>query len=354
MENKNILSQAREPMSRRNFLRLSGLAGLGLASVGFVPPAAEAVNFNRNMKKVSNTKLAMGTVVSMTLIHPSRDEAQEAMALAFEEINRLTSVLSRFDDTTAVSILNRKGKLEDIPGEVAYVVARALDHHRISGGAFDITVKPVIDLFRKKYTRGRLAPPDKSELENALRLVGSNGIQLKGRSIRFNKPGMGITLDGIAKGYIVDRASEILSAYKIENHLINAGGDIRSRGSRQQTKPWTIAIQDPRKNKQYPDVIHMTDGAIATSGNYEVYFDREKMFHHIVDPRTGMSPLSDASVSVMAQTATDADALSTSVFVMDPLDGVRFIDSIPGCECLVVTRTGKLFMSGGWRKNAAT
>ena len=194
-----------------------------------------------------------------------------------------------------------------------------------------------------------MTPPDKSELEGALKLVGSDGVQLKGRSIRFKKPGMGITLDGIAKGYIVDRASEVLAGYKIENHLINAGGDIRSRGPGQGTRPWTVTIQDPYKKKQYPDIIHMTNGAVATSGNYEIYFDREKMFHHIVDPRTGMSPVSDASVSVMAQTAIDADALSTSVFVMDPMQGVRFINSISGCECLVMTRTGKLFRSKGWK-----
>jgi thiamine biosynthesis lipoprotein len=93
----------------------------------------------------------------------------------------------------------------------------------------------------------------------------------------------------------------------------------------------------------------MTSGAIATSGNYEVYFDREKMFHHIVNPKTGMSPDLSASVSVLADTAMNADALSTSVFVMKPAAGIRLIDSIPSCECLVVSRTGKMFKSPGWK-----
>ena len=158
MENKNILSQTRESMSRRTFLRLSGLAGLGLASAGIIPPAAEAVSFNRKMQKVSNTKLAMGTVVSMTLIHPSRDEAQEAMSLAFEKIDRLTRVLSRFDETTAVSILNRKGSLNDIPVEVSQVVARSLDHHRISRGAFDISVQTGNRSLQEKVCTGQYDP----------------------------------------------------------------------------------------------------------------------------------------------------------------------------------------------------
>jgi len=93
----------------------------------------------------------------------------------------------------------------------------------------------------------------------------------------------------------------------------------------------------------------MTNGAIATSGNYEVYFDREKMFHHIVNPKTGMSPDMSASVSVLADTAMNADALSTSVFVMKPAAGIRFIDSIPSCECLVISRTGKMLKSPGWK-----
>jgi thiamine biosynthesis lipoprotein len=160
---------------------------------------------------------------------------------------------------------------------------------------------------------------------------------------------MAITLDGIAKGYIVDQAAALLAKNNINNFLINAGGDIRTKGQRQDRKPWAIAIQDPHKKKQYPDIIQMSDGAVATSGNYEVYFDQEKMFHHIVNPRTGMSPHADASVSVIAPTTMEADALSTSVFVMEPMEGIRFIDSLPRYECLILSTTGKMKKSKGWK-----
>jgi thiamine biosynthesis lipoprotein len=163
---------------------------------------------------------------------------------------------------------------------------------------------------------------------------------------------MGITLDGIAKGYIVDRAAEVLSKNGIKNYLVNAGGDIRTAGVRSDKKAWTIAIQDPKKKRQYPDIVHLGNGAIATSGNYEVYFDREKMFHHIVDPRTGRSPRLTTSVSVRARTAMDADALSTSVFVMTPDGGTRFIDSLSSCECLVIDKKGRMFRSSGWKGQA--
>ncbi len=352
MEKHHTLMEPYETLNRRSFLKLSGLLGLGVTSVGILPVGAETIRFNKKTFKVSETRSAMGTYVSMTLFDPSRDKAQEAMGRAFEEIERLTALMSRFDHATAVAQLNKDGCLNDVPPEVTEVVAAALDYHKISHGTFDISVKPIIDLFQKTFMEKKMMMPGYVELEETLRLVDSSGIAVSGRTIRFKKPGMGITLDGIAKGYIVDRASGVLSGHRIRNHLINAGGDIRTCGENRGKKPWTVAIQDPQKKRQYPDIIHMTRGAIATSGNYEVYFDQEKMFCHIVDPRTGMSPDVSSSVSVLADTAMSADALSTSVFVMKPATGVRFIESIPGRECLVVSRTGETFRSSGWHRTA--
>jgi thiamine biosynthesis lipoprotein len=288
----------------------------------------------------------------MTLLHPSRDRAEEAMGRAFDEIERLTKLMNRFDEATAIAQLNKDGYLEDLPSEILHVLGNALRYHSLSQGAFDITVKPVVDLFKEKLGGKEGAIPDKKEMDGVLNLVGSGMIRLEGREVRFEKPGMGITLDGIAKGYIVDKASELLGRYGIENHLINAGGDIRTRGVKGEGKPWTVAIQDPFKTRNYPDLIHMRDGAVATSGNYEIYFDREKMFHHIVDPGTGLSPQLSASVSVLAPEALEADALSTTVFVMEPVQGRTFINALPNRECLIVTKDGSLEQSVGWRSAA--
>ena len=112
------------------------------------------------------------------------------------------------------------------------------------------------------------------------------------------------------------------------------------------------AIQDPLKRKSYPDVVQMKDGAIATSGNYEVYFDQEKMFHHIVDPKTGFSPHLSTSVSIMASTTMEADALSTSVFVMGPEQGTRFINALSTCQSLIISKNGTLSKSKGWKSAA--
>jgi thiamine biosynthesis lipoprotein len=333
--------------NRRSFIKLSGLLGLSLASTCLIPASVEAVKFNRKMYKVSKTSLSMGTYVSMTLIHTSKDAAEEALANAFKEIDRLTQIMTRFDSSAAVAQLNKKGFLQDVPPEVYDIVAKSLNYYHISNGNFDISVKPVVDLLATALKGDKNSLSEK-KLKEAMLLVGANGVELKGRAIRFKKHGMGITLDGIAKGYIVDKASDVLNKHQIKNHLINAGGDIKAQGTNANRGPWTIAIQDPQKKKQFPDIIRMTNGAIATSGNYEVYFDREKMFHHIVNPKTGISPTLDTSVSVVAKTTMDADALSTSVFVVNPSSGARFIESLPGRECLILDRSGKAFKSKGW------
>jgi thiamine biosynthesis lipoprotein len=323
-----------------------------MASAGIIPVSAEAVKFNRKLHKVSETRLAMGTFVSMTLIHPNRDQAEETMGMAFHEIHRLTGLLNRFDDKTAVAQLNKDGYLNDIPSEMTEVVVGALHYYRISQGAFDITVKPLVDLFEEKLGGKNQVLPTRNEMKQALELVGSQKIQLGKGKIVFQKPGMGITLDGIAKGFVVDRVSQFLSEHKIENHLINAGGDIRTKGAKEDNRPWTVAIEDPSKRKNYPDIIQMRDGAVATSGNYEIFYDREKMFHHIVDPSSGLSPDSKNSVSVRAETTMEADALSTSVFVMNPAKGIEFMNALPRCEGLVVAKDGTLLKSRGWKSAA--
>ncbi len=164
---------------------------------------------------------------------------------------------------------------------------------------------------------------------------------------------MAITLDGIAKGYIVDAIAGVLGRHKLDNYLINAGGDIRTSGTKEERRPWTVAVQNPTKDGSYPDTIHLTDGAVATSGSYEIYFDRDRLVHHIVSATTGRSPNECASVSVVAPSTMAADALATTVFVMGPAQGVRFVDELPDCECLIIDRDGQQVRSRGWRSAPA-
>lgn len=331
-----------------HFLKLSGLLGIGVASTAVLPvEKAEAFLFNKDEYKVSNTRLAMGTFVAMTAIHPSRDQAQEAMEKAFAEIDRLNKMLTHYESVSPVGSLNGKGRLEDAPQEMLDLVARSYYYNHQTGGAFDITVKPLIDLYKNSFAANH--KPSDAEIEKSPKLVGFNRMRVQGRNIEFGSSDMGITLDGIAKGYIVDRASEVLRAHGVKNHLINAGGDIRTSGTAAKGKAWTVAVQDPAKSKEYPDIVTMKDGAIATSGNYEIYYDKEKLFHHIIDSNTGHSPQLSTSVTVVASSVMDADALATSVFVMAPEQGIRFIEGQPECECFIIGKNSKFFRSSGWQ-----
>jgi len=341
-------------MKRRDFLKISGMFGLGLATFPVGIRSAEAVKFDKNLYKVSRSRTGMGTMVSITTFNPSKDHAEESIALAFEEIERLTKIMSRFDSDSPVALLNRDGFCNNVPPELSFVIKKSLQYHQISNGFFDITVKPVLDLLAQSFKDQKKAIQNKEKIVELLQLVNAKLISLHGNGISFKKDGMGITLDGIAKGFIVDKAIEKLMKQGIKHALINAGGDIRTIGDKGNNRPWKIAIEDPLKKKNYPDIVAITNRSIATSGNYEVFFDKEKIFHHIVNPKTGVSPLINASVSVQAPTAIEADALSTTLFTLDPFQGTRLINSIPSCQSFIITRNQQKIKSSSWQGMTAS
>jgi thiamine biosynthesis lipoprotein len=340
-------------MKRRDFLKISGMFGLGLATLPVAIPSAEAVRFDKHLYKISRSKPGMGTMVSITAFHPSKDHAEESIALAFEEIERLTNIMSRYDSSSPVALLNRDGFCHGVPPELSFVMKKSLQYHQLSKGFFDITVKPVVDLLGQSFQDGKSVVQNKKKIAELLKLVNARLISLRRNDISFQKDGMGITLDGIAKGFIVDKASEKLMQQGMKHALINAGGDIRAIGDKGNNRPWKIAIEDPLKKNNYPDIVAITNSSIATSGNYEIFFDREKISHHILNPKTGLSPLINASVSIQAPTAMEADALSTALFALDPGQGTKLIHSIPHCQSLIITRNQQKLKSNGWKGKTA-
>ena len=333
-------------MDRRRFLKLSGVLGVGFATGGLLP-ISESVAFNKKLYKVTKTRPGMGTFVSITLMHPSKTEAEEVIGRAFEEMDRVICLMDRYRPDSAIGVLNKEGDMADLPPDVARVLNRSLYFHKLSNGAFDITVQPLVDLYKRHFEAKGL-PPSERDLDTVLALVDANAVQFDGKSVRFKKEGMGITLDGIAKGYIIDCAADFIKRHGIKHALINAGGDIRVAGGKQNGTPWKVGVQNPDKKGPYLDIVKMNDGAMATSGNYEIYFDEEKLYHHIVNPETGLSPRQNDSVTVMASSVMDADALSTAVFVLEPDAGRRFIEGIPGTACLILGRDKGRIASKGW------
>jgi thiamine biosynthesis lipoprotein len=337
--------------------KMATLAELGFQRVDAspIPPVVEPVGEGRF--KLTLARPSMGTLVSVTAIHSSRDLSQEAMGRAFLEMERVVDVLNRYDPASAVSYLNSEGVIRSPPPELSNVLGRALSYHRASRGVFDPTVQPLVDLIRSR-TAGMTPLPSADALVEEIRglmdLVDAGAVEFNEGSIRLPRSGMGVTLDGIAKGYVVDRIAEVLAEYGLTDYLVNAGGDIRSSGRREDGEAWQVAIQDPDKSTDFPDVIPLSGMAVATSGSYEIYYDPERTHHHIVSSLDGRSPQHSTSVSVVAPTALEADALATSAFVMDPGGAVAFIDSMPRCACLIVDRSGRRLRSARWRSPGAS
>ena len=346
---KQTFSDTTRPISRRAFLSLTGTLSVGVATIG-LPLPTEAVNFNRSLYKVSRSQLGMGTFINMIVFHPSKGEAEEAMGRAFAEINRLTSLMTRYQSTSYIGHLNATGSLSGAPSEVMEVLHSSIRYHTISRGAFDITVMPIVDLYQHSFQANN-TPPSPQALQEVMDRVGSQHLTMTEDSVSFARSGMEVTLDGIAKGYIIDRAMDLLRRQNIQHALINAGGDIVVHGGKGEGKPWSIGIQDPWNRKRYVDVVTLNSGAIATSGNYEVFFDREKLFHHLIVPKKGTPAPSIASVSIQATNAMEADALATTAYVMGPDKGNRFIEQVRGVEGLIIKNRNHKLSSSGWKKS---
>ena len=333
---------ATEKPSRREALRITAVAGIGLALAG--GGVAELVR-RANLHRVSVTRNQLGTAVTVTAVHTDADEARAMVNGALNEIERLEGVFSRYRAETPVARLNRDGRVTNAPGELIEVVSSALDYSRMTDGAFDVTVAPVLNLYVSRFAVTDL-PPSDAEVSAAMALVGWQGLRVEGRTIELERPGMAITLDAIAKGFIVDRAVAALTAAGADRVIVEAGGDIATRAHGDD--PWQVAIQNPHDPRGSLGVVQLRGESLASSGDYMQYFTPDRRLNHTIDPRTGRSPQHSSGSSVRAPTAMDADALSTSVFVLGPREGIALLDRMERIEGMLVTKAGELFASRGF------
>ena len=254
-----------------------------------------------NGREVNETRLAMGTYVSLTF-EDSHGQSDTIIESAFQEINRLERIFSTYRKNTRISSLNREGFLRNISPEFRYVFTRGLHYSELSGGAFDITVKPLLDLYFESYKKQN-RPPTECELSQALALVDYNSVSVHENQISFRRDGMQVTLDAIAKGYVIDSVIRVLQNTGIHSALVNIGGDLRGVGVSAAAEPWKIALQHPRDPGVYIAVINLDNKSVATSGDYERYFLPDKRVHHILNPATGLSATSLISATVVSELA---------------------------------------------------
>ena len=289
----------------------------------------------------------MGTVVTMTVLDDSADRAAETLALAYQRMHRGIDELNRYEDASALGVLNADGRLNDCPDNLLHLLRRARSLHLLSDGAFDVTVAPVIDVLQAHRADGLPGLPDDAALEAAARRINADAVRVHGREVMFEQD-VDVTLDGIAKGHIVDTMAAVIARRGAQGYLINAGGDIRAQGTRDGSEPWQVGVRDPSSLDDELDVLAIGTGAVATSGDYEIYFDRDRTRHHIVNA-SGTSPAECTSATVRAPSAMLADALATAAFVAGPERGPALVESVPGCACLLVDAEGRQHPSSNWR-----
>ena len=285
----------------------------------------------------------MGTVAWITIHGQNELEAKGAAEEAIRELHRIEAMMSNWKKESELSRLNREsdGKPYNISRELFNVLERSIYYSHLTAGAFDITARPLVQLWG--FQGGETHLPGAQEIEQTMSRVGYGKVMLDGESTSIiMPPGMELDLAGIAKGYGVDRVVALLKERGVQSALVNLGGNIYALGSPPGDKGWPIGIRDPRGGREIVGSLLLTDEAVSTSGNYENYVEIEgTIYGHIIDPRAGRPVSHVLSVTVVASTALEADALSTGLFVLGPESGERVIELLRDVVALFAAPNGK-------------
>lgn len=263
---------------------------------------------------------------------------------AFSLLERYDKLFSATNKNSELYKLNTSGELV-VDGELAKVIQKSFEYSDLSDGSFDITIKPLKDLWG--FSKNPKVPTEK-EIKTALQKVDYKAIEIDGNRVKLND--RQIDLGGIAKGYIADKLAELYREKDIDG-IINLGGNIMLPKTRK--KPYKIGITDPNNTDEIIATVSVTSGAVVTSGTYERKFSKNgKTYHHILDTKTG-NPANTGIVSatVLSAGATEADALSTCLICLGEKEGLKLINSLQNTEAVLITDSGEIILSKGLTQN---
>ena len=317
-------------ISRRDFLKITAIAG---AAIGVGATAHKLIQTN-GFHKVSETYQLMGTIINFVVVAESDDAAQDAIQKTVNEMRRLIQMYDYRLADSPLGQLNADGITHHAPPELIATIQQSLHFSLLSQGAFDVTVKPVIDALRENS-------PDWQKL---IERVDYRQLIVNRDTVALSNSGMSVTLDGIAKGSVVDGGVAVLRQLGFEDILAEAGGDMMAKGS-PNGEAWRVGIAHPRVQGEYIATISVENQAVATSGDYMNYFSDDYSTYHIIDPRNGRSPSHLASATVIAPSVAKADALSTTLMVLGVEDGLALIEKLPDTAALLVTKNLQIYLS---------
>lgn len=324
--------------SRRNVIIAGGLIGSGIGAGAMFMPAT-------GMKTAQRSGIAFGTTVSLKASNASAAQLDRALDAAWREIIRVEQAASLFRPESALSQLNRSGALNNPPETLVQLLAEALEIARLTDGAFDPTVQPLWRVYANAYAAGR--PAADADIASASALIGWQNIDVSPKHIQLARPGMALTLNGVAQGFATGRCLAILRDHGIENAFLDTG-EIGVAGKREGQSSWTAAIADPRHPGGYIALAQPLSGILATSGDYATMWSSDFTHHHILDPNTHRSPTETASVSVLAKSGALADGLATAMMVMGPEKSLALTRRLANVEALIITKTGQQLRSDGF------
>lgn len=318
-------------MKRRVFLS----CGLGLGMAGLV---ASAIDLQAPALPWRERRLVgFGTALSLKVAHADAGVADEALDDAVRLVRHVEGQMSLFAADSALSRLNRDGVLRDPHPDLLRVLHLAQDVAARSDGAFDVTVQPLWAAFAEAQRCGGL--PTADAVAQARTAVGWQGVRLGEDEIRLMRPGMALTLNGIAQGFAADLVRERLRSRGIEHALVNTG-EWAALGRAEGGRAWQLGIADPRQAQALLARVAMDGRGVATSSDSETWFSADRRHHHVFDPRTGYSPTELSSVTVAAPSCALADAL-TKVMLVAGRDGALRLAGRWGVDVLVVDKGGK-------------
>ncbi|MCK4938004.1 MAG: FAD:protein FMN transferase [Methanosarcinales archaeon] len=333
---------------RRKIVYILVLISLAIAFFNFYILLSNDTN---STAIITESRQMMGTIVTIEIIDTNND-AQDAINNAFYEIYRIEGLMSTYDPGSEISILNTKGKLDNASEDFIYIIKHSLYYGDISKGAFDITIKPILNLWKSKISAGEF--PTEQEINETLLLVNYSNISINDDTVSFKTDGMSITVDGIAKGYAVDQAVAVIKNSGYSSGFVNAGGDGMYFGTKPDGSKWKVGLRNPEDKSESVVIMEISDMAVATSGNYERYFNESARLSHISDPRTGISSDGLMSATVIANSAMEADTLATAVFVLGPENGLEIIENTENTECILITPEGQILTSSGFDSYLST
>lgn len=325
---------------RRQMLQLA-LVGAGIGALG-AKTFSDAPSFRR-------AGVAFDTAVGLTVVGLEPRDAQAALDAGFAEIRRLERIAGLSTPGSDIRKLNATGRLDKPDPALLDMLATARDVCLASDGAFDVTVQPLWIFYDSYAKRGDW--PSEAQAAQARDLIGQHRVRFDADAIEFERPGMGITLNSLTHGYAADRVAKLLAERGVQQAFVDTG-EMEVLGRNANNREWTTAVRHPR----VPDAMLGTaplTGCMATAGDYAYTWSEDFSRHHILDPRTGLSPASFACVSVIAEKAVLADALSTAVSVVGPDEGLRLLRHFKA-EAYGVTKAGEVWSTPGFpRQNLA-